>query len=488
MTPTHLLTLDLGSTYLRAAQTPLHPADGIPKPQLVEFRGQRALRNIVCLKPDGMEIQDQGQDVLEEGLAEEFPARIRQGATPDAPPESDLGRVVTLLLASLYKTVGFDKEGERATYQTILAAPSPFHPQVAALYEQYLKATNFPHPQLLDPALAALTWVTRHQDKPGRYLVIDGGASTTRVALCELTSRLERATLLHATAGKPGGRDFDRALESLFRRRYPTLAPDSPTLELLYFLETFKEEFSRCWGQGKNEHRTPCPYWMPSQTFALSVEEFQQPEVAGSLIRHFASTVDAALQESRCTRDQLQGVVLIGGGAHWPFAKTWVAETFGQERLLVPTYPEESVVQGLALFATLKAPVKEPFQPPVRPPVRPPIRPDPPTVTPTPPTRTPVSPLLTALLEGVGGTVGFLGLGWLVMLGNMPVGCSVMVGWWFVLALGFVGLSGFAISQEAGGTLLLCLPLWFVGPVLSAWMAARKAQAINQQQLPKPDR
>ena len=66
------------------------------------------------------------------------------------------------------------------------------------------------------------------------------------------------------------------------------------------------------------------------------------------------------------------------------------------------------------------------------------------------------------VLEFVLGLFGFLGIGW-VYAGRIPLGLTMMAGWWLVVVSGLGG----SVSTGFLGC-LLWLPIHFVAPFISA--------------------
>jgi hypothetical protein len=141
--------------------------------------------------------------------------------------------------------------------------------------------------------------------------------------------------------------------------------------------------------------------------------------------------------------------------------------------VLTDDYPEESIVRGLALLAAW--PPAKILASAVQPLPADDARSE--AALPTPRS---VNPRAVFAFELFGGLVGFLGLGWMFMLGNIPVGCLALASWWAVLAIVIISAGGLAVWQERWWMILLWVPVWIGVPLLSAWVARRQVLTRNR--------
>ncbi len=464
--PQYLLSIDFGSAYIRVAKTRIDPAQsGVLLPQLVEFNGERHLTNAILLTSDLTGYEEVGQEVFTSGLAE-TPDLVFSALSLDEPDEPRT-TALTHLLKYIAQTLELDRlsEDERASWKTFIGLPvqSKEGPQ----WEAALKAANFPTPQTL-PAAPAILWGTLNgAPPPGQYLVIDCGADYTRMALCRVEA--SQTMLLASRYGRPGGRDFDRALTHHFSQvlANSTVLSSSQRLELAHFVEEFKKTFAQEWAQGHTGIEYVYP--VPSEQVVLSLkqEDFVASTLAGELIAEFRNLAERLLAPH--TSLPLDGIFLAGGGAHWPFVMEWAEQKVGKEKVHRSEYPEETLVRGLPFLAMSGAHVTEvppprPSQPLPPPPVQPPpVVPPPPRIS-----RPRMAPWNVFWLEFLGGLVGLMGLGWFFGVKNLLLGCGGLLGWWVILA----GLIALSVAALVNPLLFLCvIPVWFGIPLLSAIFA-----------------
>jgi hypothetical protein len=199
--------------------------------------------------------------------------------------------------------------------------------------------------------------------------------------------------------------------------------------------------------------------------------------VAGGLINEFRAAVDAFFRRHAPDGD-LVGMILVGGGAHWPFVHDWAADYVGANNVWRDAFPEQAVARGLPRLAAMRLAPAEAPRPTRSGEVKngdsTPTRPRP--VRPATPGGLAAGP--AAVLEFFGGLFGFLGLGWFFGARRVGVGCPALLGWWVVLALLFALGIASAISDRPVLIIPLLL-LWLGVPALSATLLHRRSRRAS---------
>lgn len=464
-TPAMLVGFDFGSANIRAATVRAAPTPGAaPRPHMVEFNGRPALPNLALLSADKSELAAVGDGVL---LHDEAAGQPHWGLAVENDSSGELGQAATLLLQHIIATLARDHgfAPDAADWAARVAVPSGAPPDLPERMAARLRGVGFADVAARDSALAALAAYGDGQP-PGRYLVVDQGAARTRFALVE--SRADAPPrVLDAAQDSPGGRDFDRALFNHFAPALSHQAGEPVEFELptRALLETFKIDFAHAWAAGRERHEGVYELGYTSVALALDRATFAAPDVAGPLLDRFRQVGDAFLAK-HAADGAPAGIILVGGGAHWPFVAEWAAARAGRAGVLTDQYPEEAVARGLLRQTAREI---EPVAPPT--PAPPPARP----IVPRPAPR-PASPGLGFAVEFVGGLVGVLGLGWFFVRKQFGAGCAALVGWWAVLALLFALGIVSALGDRPAWLLPVAL-LWIGVPLASAWRLARVLRA-----------
>jgi hypothetical protein len=465
----------LGTANIRAAKSYVNAGmDLAVEPQTIEFDGRPQLANRMLLPAN-----DETQAVFGDNVSLVDPTEARN-ATPfvglvvEKAADGAHGRASRLLLAHILSILARDHQfvAGDARWRALVATPIAGQPDVGPGLETRLREAGFVDVKAYDSALAALAYYAG--DRPhGLYVVIDLGAAETRLAAVEARSD-STPVILASARGAPGGRNFDRVLFDYFRPQLePMINGEEFDPETRALIEGFKRDFSRAWAEGNSQfsgYSGICRVGSDPVTLAMDYETFLSQSVAGPLIDRFRQNAGDFV-DKHTPGGNLSGLILVGGGANWPFVIEWAEAKVGREHVMINQYPEEVVVRGLPHLVSGPAPIVEqpavePDQPPDRRERRPPT-PARKTMSPT------MSPGRAFALEFVGGLVGFLGLGWFFGRRQVPIGCLALVGWWIVLISLFVlGVYSAAVDQPL--RLLGLAALWLGVPFLSAFILSRR--------------
>jgi molecular chaperone HscA len=177
----------------------------------------------------------------------------------------------------------------------------------------------------------------------GLYAVYDLGGGTFDVSLLRLSAGVFEVV---ATGGDSalGGDDFDRLLAD-WALAQSGLAARTPQDQraVLVAARAAKEKLSQ------SDHATlACP--LGGGELSVRIARAQFEELAAPLVRRTLDAVRKVLRDARSTRDEVQGVVMVGGSTRMPVVQAAVAELFGRPPLN-NLNPDEVVALGAALQA-----------------------------------------------------------------------------------------------------------------------------------------
>jgi hypothetical protein len=487
--PRYLLGLDFGSQYIRLAKARVDPENPAAiYPQMIEVDGVSSLENVVLLDEDLAEVKQVGAAVFQSSVAYEQPHRVQRSVLLEQTREDSIvGLAAKGLLQYVYRAFerGHLSGTEPAVWRTVVSVPVDASDSVSDLYLERLRDAGFPNPIACSGAAAALEIAIDAVGAPGMYWVVDCGARHTRVAVCRVDAS-GFTQVVSNVVGRPGGRDFDQSLVQHFRRALPSEVTNElgAYLELQQFARHFKHEFSNEWNNGTNDYEAFYRGLFVRTSFSMTRTDFLSPAVAGGLVDDFHDLVNR-LSQSVSSTETLRGVVLVGGGARWPFVKE-LARTAGRKVVLsqadVP--PEELAVRGLlhhfvkesAASATHSLPGITRTSKPDLGPVPKPLEN---TVTSLDASIPYISASRAFWTEFLGGLVGVMGLGSFFVLHRVSSGCGSLLGWWAILAATLIALSAVSAAISSMYPLYLMIPIWLSGPLLSAVLARRAAKRAN---------
>ncbi len=162
------------------------------------------------------------------------------------------------------------------------------------------------------------------------------------------------AEIISKTGSKIGGKDIDQWIVDYFipNNQYP--------------INLLKAEEMKCKLSSSainNENKYPIKLLFDrdqEKEFYLSKEIFEKIIIDNNLLNHLNSLLKDLLNQARgkfCTVDDLNAIILVGGGAQIPFIKEWITKKIPKVAIKLPP-PIESIALG-ALAMTPGVKIKD---------------------------------------------------------------------------------------------------------------------------------
>ena len=193
-----------------------------------------------------------------------------------------------------------------------------------------------------EPTAAALAYGLDNAAE-GVYAVYDLGGGTFDISILRLSAGVFEVL---ATGGDSalGGDDYDRALADWVVAQSGVHA-DSPQDHAVLTAA------ARACKEALSEHAiAPVELQLDAGRVDLSVNRAQFEEATAALTARTLQAVRATLRDAGLRKDDIQGVVLVGGSTRMPQVRQAVAAYFGREPL-ANVNPDEVVAIGAALQA-----------------------------------------------------------------------------------------------------------------------------------------
>ncbi len=197
-----------------------------------------------------------------------------------------------------------------------------------------------------EPTAAAIAYGLENASE-GLYAVYDLGGGTFDISLLRLTQGVFEVV---ATGGDSalGGDDFDAALAA-WALQEAGLAAETPQDKraVLVAARATKEKLST------HEHaELACPLAGGELAVRVTRERFEA--IGGALLARTIAAVGKVLRDARAVKNEVNGVVLVGGSTRMPMVQAAVGSFFGQAPL-TNVNPDEVVALGAAIQANALA-------------------------------------------------------------------------------------------------------------------------------------
>jgi molecular chaperone HscA len=201
-----------------------------------------------------------------------------------------------------------------------------------------------------EPTAAAVAYGLDNGSE-GLYAVYDLGGGTFDISLLRLTRGVFEVVSTGGDAAL-GGDDIDHALAdwALAQAGVQAQTPQDKRAALVA-ARAAKEALS-------DADRTLWRAVLGGAAIALPVTRAQLETLARPLVERTLAVVRKVLRDARVARDEVQGIVMVGGATRMPLVRTAVGELFGpdaQARVLTNVNPDEVVAIGAAIQANALA-------------------------------------------------------------------------------------------------------------------------------------
>ena len=201
-----------------------------------------------------------------------------------------------------------------------------------------------------EPTAAAVAYGLDHGSE-GLYAVYDLGGGTFDVSLLRLSKGVFEVV---ATGGDAalGGDDFDHLLAGwALQQADRQTASAADRGALLAAARSTREELS-----SRDSAVLEC--LLGGQPLRVTVSRAQLEALCAPLVERTLAALRRVLRDARVQRDEVLGVVMVGGATRMPMVRRAVAEFFGpgaEARVLTNVNPDEVVAIGAAIQANALA-------------------------------------------------------------------------------------------------------------------------------------
>jgi len=228
-------------------------------------------------------------------------------------------------------------------YGAVITVPAYFDEAQRQATKDAAKLAGLNVLRLINEPTAAAIAYGLDNGSEGLYAVYDLGGGTFDISILRLSQGVFEVV---STGGDSalGGDDYDRALADWLLQR-AKVQPETPTEKaaIKMLARQVKEQLSE-------QDAVTVPVGVGGRTVEVSVSRNDFELETRELTARTMGAVRRALRDARLTRDEVRGVVLVGGSTRMPQVRHAVAEFFGRDPL-INLNPDEVVALGAAIQA-----------------------------------------------------------------------------------------------------------------------------------------
>ncbi|MBQ8781055.1 MAG: molecular chaperone HscC [Oscillospiraceae bacterium] len=199
-----------------------------------------------------------------------------------------------------------------------------------------------------EPSAAALAYQAGHDFEDGTYMVIDFGGGTLDVSIVD---SFDSVMEILAVAGNNhlGGKDFNDAIADYFCKTNELDKAELSADDMAIIYKLAED----------------CKMTLTSQPAALMIANIQNKqyslaldnnkliEISSEIFEQMSVPIRKALRDSRCTIDDINDIILVGGSCKMPTVQAFIEKITGMEPC-TDINPDTAIAVGAGIFAGIK--------------------------------------------------------------------------------------------------------------------------------------
>lgn len=199
-----------------------------------------------------------------------------------------------------------------------------------------------------EPSAAALAYQAEHDFEDGTYMVVDFGGGTLDVSIVD---SFDSVMEILAVAGNNhlGGKDFNDAIADYFCKTngidQTTLSADD--LAIIYKLA------EDCKITLTSKPASIMIANIQNKQYSLALDNNKLIEISSEIFEKMALPIRKALRDSRCSIDEIDDIILVGGSCKMPTVKAFIEKITGISPC-TDINPDTAIAVGAGIFAGIK--------------------------------------------------------------------------------------------------------------------------------------
>lgn len=318
-------------------------------PSMISLEGQTVIPTAILSKGRTFQV---GQSALRNYVISPDDVVVGFTNTPNLAEYKEATiSLLTFLHELLTKVIGTKNE----VFHVSLGNSLTLEPSTITLLVEWINQTGMQVNQVVPDALAVVAAFQQQEallplaaGQAQYLLVIDGGSSSYRVSCVERLDN-EEMTVIDNQVLSIGGVSFDRTILAWLQAHLSSQNDSQTSRELAIITRDFKSQMSRSFGRDKQVHTQYCMLTdrTSPQQITIRREEFEQ--LVGNFVQQLETAIDDAPSRIGLQREDIDYVLLAGGGAGWYFIPEMIRKKLGKAPLKEVCH-EETIARGLAVY------------------------------------------------------------------------------------------------------------------------------------------
>lgn len=199
-----------------------------------------------------------------------------------------------------------------------------------------------------EPSAAALAYQQNTQNEEALVLVFDFGGGTLDVSLVDC---FDNVVEILAVSGDNhlGGSDFDTAIAKQFLKENQLTREELSIEEYALVYEKankVKELLSK-----RKAVEMSCR--LRNQDYSMLLDGGKLIDISNDIFSRMSTPIYKVLQDANVSKNQVTGIVLVGGSCKMPVVQKFVQHIMGREDILVAD-PDHMIAKGIGVYVGIK--------------------------------------------------------------------------------------------------------------------------------------
>jgi len=264
---------------------------------------------------------------------------------------------LSAMILTKMKKVAEDYVGEEVT-DAVITVPAFFSDAAKSATKQAGELAGFNVLRIISEPTAALLASNIDKKKDGKYLVVDFGGSTLDFSVADVSDNVVEILASYGDVYL-GGSDIDKLVADYVVDKYKEesgndLSNDSMAMSRVYeAVEKAKVELSNTSSAEINLPYITVKDNMP-QHLAITITRAKFEQIITPIVNKVMDCGRTALEKAKITKNDLDGILLVGGSCRIPKIQDELIKNFG-DKLIKSANLDLAVAEGAAIQADILA-------------------------------------------------------------------------------------------------------------------------------------